>query len=96
MAVAHGFSLHADTWLHGNDRQGLERLARYGARGPVAESRLRRLEDGRYEYLPKKGVSFVVTAGQLVRRQVSPVPPAKTHLTSFHGVYARTRPFARW
>jgi hypothetical protein len=35
MAVAPGFSLHADTWVHGNDRQGLERLARYGARGPV-------------------------------------------------------------
>ena len=50
VAVAHGFSLHADTAVHGNDRQGLERLARYGARGPVAESRLRRLEDGRYEY----------------------------------------------
>ncbi|MDP3238070.1 MAG: transposase [Myxococcales bacterium] len=71
--------------MHGNDRQGLERLCRYGARGPVAESRLRRLEDGRYEYLPKKGVSFVVTAEQLVRRLVSLVPPATT---SFHGVYA--------
>ncbi len=88
VAVAHGFSLHADTAVDGNDRQGLERLARYGARGPVAESRLRRLEDGRYEYLPKKGVSFVVSAEQLVRRLVSLVPPAKTHLTSFHGVYA--------
>lgn len=88
VAVAHGFSLHADTWVHGNDRQGLERLCRYGARGPVAESRLRRLDDGRYEYLPKKGVTFVVTAEHLVRRLVSLVPPAKTHLTSFHGVYA--------
>jgi hypothetical protein len=74
--------------VHGNDRQGLERLARYGARGPVAESRLRRLDDGRYQYTPKKGVTFVVTAEQLVRRLVSLVPPAKTHLTSFHGVYA--------
>ena len=36
--------------------------------GPVAESRLRRLEDGRYEYSPKKGVTFIVTAAQLVRR----------------------------
>ena len=74
--------------MHGNDRQGLERLARYGARGPVAESRLKSLADGRYQYTPKKGVSFTVTAQQLVRRLVSLVPPAKTHLTSFHGVYA--------
>jgi len=88
VAVAHGFSLHADTAVHANDRQGLERLARYGARGPVAESRLKSLADGRYEYTPKKGVSFTVTAQQLVRRLVSLVPPAKTHLTSFHGVYA--------
>jgi hypothetical protein len=88
VAVAHGFSLHADTAVHGSDRQGLERLARYGARGPVAESRLKSLADGRYQYTPKKGVSFTVTAQQLVRRLVSLVPPAKTHLTSFHGVYA--------
>jgi hypothetical protein len=60
----------------------------YGARGPVSESRLRRLEDGRYQYTPKKGVTFTLTAEALVRRLVSLVPPAKVHLTSFHGVYA--------
>ena len=64
------------------------------ARGPVAESRLRRLEDGRYEYTPKHKAAraFIVTAEQLVRRLVSLVPPAKTHLTSFHGVYAPHAP----
>lgn len=88
VAVAHGFSLHADTAVHGNDRQGLERLCRYGARGPIAESRLRRLDDGRYEYAPKKGTAFTLTAEALVRRLVALVPPAKLHLTSFHGCYA--------
>ena len=95
VAVAHGFSLHADTAVHGHDRQGLERLARYGARGPLAESRLRRLEDGRYEYTPKRGEAFVVTAEALVKRLVALTPPARKHLTSFHGVYgpnARLRP----
>ncbi|MCC6333520.1 MAG: transposase [Myxococcales bacterium] len=53
VAVAHGFSLHADTAVHGNDRQGLERLCRYAARGPIAECRLTRLDDGRYQYTPK-------------------------------------------
>ena len=33
VAVAHGFSLHADTAVYDNDRQRLGRLARYGARG---------------------------------------------------------------
>ena len=88
VAVAQGFSLHADTAVHGNDRQGLERLARYGARGPVAECRLRRKSDGRYEYTPKKGVAFTLTAEALVRRLLALVPPARLHLTSFHGVYA--------
>ena len=88
LAVAERFSLHADTAVHGHDRQGLERLCRYGARGPVAECRLRRLEDGRYEYTPKKGVTFTLTAEALVRRLVALLLPAKLHLTSFHGVYA--------
>jgi len=33
------FSLHANTHLHANDRQGLERLCRYGARGALALQR---------------------------------------------------------
>jgi hypothetical protein len=93
--VRMGFSLHADTAVHGHDRQGLERLCRYGARGAVAESRLRRLEDGRYEYTPKKGTAFTVTAAALVRRLVALLPPQRLHLTSFHGGYApnaRLRP----
>ncbi len=88
VAVAQGFSLHADTAVHGNDRQGLERLVRYGARGPLAESRLKRLEDGRYEYTPKKKAAFTLTAEALVRRLVSMVPPPKIHLLNFHGAYA--------
>jgi len=88
LAVLQGFSLHADTAVHGQDRQGLERLCRYWARGPVAESRLRRLEDGRYQYAPKKGVTFTLTAEALVRRLVALVPPPRRHLTSFHGVFA--------
>ena len=88
LAVLQGFSLHAGTAVHGHDRQGLERLGRYGARGPVAQSRLRRLDDGRYEYSPKKGVAFTFTAEALVRRLVALLPPARLHLTSFHGAYA--------
>ena len=46
-----------------------------GARGPVSEAQLRRLEDGRSEYTPKKGVTFTVTAEALVRRLVPTVNP---------------------
>ncbi|MBX7115521.1 MAG: transposase [Myxococcaceae bacterium] len=53
-----------------------------------AECRLRRKSDDRYEYTPKKGVAFTLTPEVLVRRLVALVPPAKLHLTCFHGVYA--------
>jgi len=75
VAVLEGFSLHADTAVHGNDRAGLGRLCRYGARGPVSERRLEKLEDGRYRYTPKKGVAFTVTAAALVKRLVALLPP---------------------
>ena len=45
-----GFSLHANTWVHQNDRDNLEKLCRYGARGPLALERLSRREDGKLEY----------------------------------------------
>lgn len=48
----------------------------------------RRLDDGRYQYTPKRGVTFTLTAEALVRRLVALVPPPRRHLTSFHGVYA--------
>jgi hypothetical protein len=32
-AVLQGFSLHADTAVHSNNREGLRQLCRYGARG---------------------------------------------------------------
>ena len=95
LAVLEGFSLHADTAVHANDRDGLGRLCRYGARGPVSESRLEKLDDGRYRYTPKKGVAFTVTAAALVKRLVALLPPPHRHLTSFHGVFApnaRLRP----
>jgi len=49
-ALMEGFSLHAHTHLHANDRQGLERLCRYGARGALALERLSRVEGGRIAY----------------------------------------------
>ena len=61
LAVMMGFSLHADTATSANDRAGLAQLVRYGARGPIAESRLSRRSDGRFAYETKKGVTLVLT-----------------------------------
>ena len=88
VARVEGFNLHADTWVHENDRAGLERLCRYGSRGPVALERLSKREDGRYEYRTRKGWALVFTAAELVRRLLALLPPRRVHLTRFHGVFA--------
>ncbi|MEW5738036.1 MAG: transposase [Myxococcota bacterium] len=80
VAVADGFSLYADTFVHEADRQGLERLCRYGARGPLAEERLSRADDGRSVYRlrrpsPSGATALVLTAPELVRRLASLLPP---------------------
>ena len=86
--MVEGFSLHADTHVHENDRAGLAKLCRYGSRGAVAEERLSRLEDGRYAYRTKRGPTLVLTAGDLVRRLLALIPPRGQHLTCFHGLFA--------
>ncbi len=55
---------------------------------PIAECRLRKLNDEFYEYTPKRGVTFTLTATQLGAPSGGTHTPAKTHLTSFHGAYA--------
>ena len=52
------FSIHAGVHLHANDREGLERLLRYGTRPPLSLERLTALPDGR------PGLSTQATATQ--------------------------------
>jgi hypothetical protein len=90
-AVVDGFSLHANTAVQAHDREGLERLARYGARGPLSEARLTRRDDGRYEYALKRplrsgATALVLTPLQLLRRVGAVLPQERKHLLRFHGV----------
>ena len=87
-AIGGGFSLHAGTWVHANDRQNLARLVGYGARGPISEVRLSRTDDGNYEYLTKKGHTLTLSTADLVRRLVWLTPPRRLHLSNFHGVFS--------
>ena len=91
-AFLEGFSLHADTHVHQNDRKGLERLCRYGARGPVTLERLSRREDGKLVYRLKKAAAgatqLVLTPLQWVKRLSALVVKPKVHLTRFFGVLA--------
>ena len=93
-----GFSLHAGVRMHGNDRDGIERLCRYTARGPIATNRLSRMEDGRLCYKLKRawrdGTSAVaLTATEFVERLMALIPPPWVNLTKYHGIFA---PRHRW
>ncbi|HYO58492.1 transposase [Archangium sp.] len=100
-ALMEGFSPHANTHLHAHDRQGLERLCRYGARGALALERLKRAEEGHITYrmkrpLPDGTTHLFFTGLELPRRVASLVPAPRANLTRFHGVFApgaRLRPF---
>ena len=52
-----GFSLHAGTGIHANDRLGLERLCRYGLRAALALGRLLEAPDGTVLYEMKRRFS---------------------------------------
>jgi Putative transposase len=87
-----GFSIHCGVRLHENDREGIERLCRYGARGPLTLGRLSRDGDDVYRYRMKRIVrgrdELVMTGKELVRKLAVLVPPPRVHLVRFHGVFA--------
>ena len=97
-AFLQGFSLHADTHLHENDREALKRTCRYGARGPICLERLSRREDGKLEYRLKKpapngAAVLLLTPLQLVKRLCPLVVKPGVHLTRFFGIFA---PNSKW
>ena len=92
-AEVEGFNLQAATRISARDREGLERMARYLARGPIANDRLSRLDDGRLELRLKRPwrdgtTAFVYTPHELLERLVAIVPRPRAHLTRYFGVFA--------
>ena len=88
-----GYSLHAAVKVHENDHEGREHLCRYGARGPIAQSRLTEQADGRYSYEMKRPAAdgrthLVMTGVELLRKLAPLVPPPRQNLTRYHGVFA--------
>ena len=99
-AFLEGFSLHANTWVHENDRPGLERICNYGSRGPLSLERLSLLPDGKVGYRMKRpaasgATELVLSPLAFLRRLAALVPPPGVHLVRFFGVLApsaRLRP----
>ena len=92
-AAVEGFSLHANVRVAANDRDGLEHLARYLARPPVATDRLTRLPDGSLAFRFKRpftdGTEAVVFAPfELIERLLPLIPRPRKHTIRFHGILA--------
>ena len=92
-AFLDGYSLHADRLVDTDDRDGLERLARYGARSPVANSRLSLDPSGRVVLALKRPLhdgrtALAFTPLDFLRRLATLIPPPRAHLTRYHGLFA--------
>jgi hypothetical protein len=92
-ASLEGFSLHAATRIHENDKAGRERLLSYGARGPIAHSRLSRIDDGRFRYTMRRPMGngqteLILTGEQLIGRLAALIPPPRKNLLRYFGVLA--------
>jgi hypothetical protein len=88
-----GFSLHAGTAVEGQQREKLERLARYVTRPAVAAERLSLTPQGNVRYRLKTayrdGTTHVVFEPlDFLARLAALVPPPRVHLTRYHGVFA--------
>jgi hypothetical protein len=93
VAEASGFNVHAGVTVRAGDREGLERLCRYGARPPFSLERLSMLADGRVAYLrcmPRRNgaTHLVMTPVQLLARLAALIPPPRFPLQRLSGVVA--------
>ena len=86
-----GFNLHAATRVAANDKQGRLALCKYILRPPLANDRLKILDDKVVRLEFKKpwsdGTSSVELAPlALIARLAASVPPPRRHLTGYFGV----------
>ena len=88
-----GFSLNARVWIAGKERDKLEKLIRYMARGPIATERLSESFPNMLIYKMKTRwrdgtthVSFSYL--DFIARLVALIPPPKMNMVRYHGVFA--------
>lgn len=89
-AAIQGFSLHAGILCAPQEREKLEKLARYVARPAVADERLRILPSGEIAYRLKReyhdGTSHLIFSPlELMEKLAALVPQPRIHLTRYHG-----------
>ena len=86
-----GFNLHAQTKVAANDKKGRETLAKYILRPPLANDRLKILDDGNVRLEFKRpwsdGTSSIDLAPlALIARLAAIIPPPRRHVVGYSGV----------
>ena len=94
-ARINGFSLHAARVVESSDRDGLERLCRYGLRAPFSQDRLSLTTDGQVRYrlhrpwpTPAGRTEIVLEPVAFLRRLATLLPAPYQNLVRYHGVFA--------
>ena len=92
-ATRAGFSLHAATTAAADDLAGREALCRYVLRPPIAQDRLRLLDDGLVRIELKRAfydgtVAVDLDPLSLLCRLATAVPPPRFHVVRYAGVLA--------
>src|SRR5262249_56960460 len=93
-----GFDLHADVAVAANNRDGLEQLARYVLRPPIAQERLTRTADGPVLLTLKAEWSdgtthLLLEPIELLERLAALTPRLCINLVLYHSLLA---PHSRW
>ena len=95
-----GFSLHAARTVDPGDRDGLERLCRYGLRAPFSLDRLSIDPDGQVRCrllrpwpTPEGRTDLVLDPVVFLRRLAALVPAPYQNLVRYHGVFANRSRF---
>lgn len=95
-----GFSLHANTAVSTLARDQLYKLIEYIARGPLSNDRLEIQASGDVKLALKtpwaSGVTHLLfTPEEFIERLVALIPPPRTHLVRWSGVFAPNSPYRK-
>ncbi|MBT4099619.1 MAG: hypothetical protein HOE86_18350, partial [Gemmatimonadetes bacterium] len=95
--ASRGFSLHAATRIEATDRRRLERLCRYVIRPPVANGRLRFVDETTLAFSLKTPwadgtCQILLSPQELLEKLAALVPPPRLNLVRYHGVLAPACP----
>ena len=92
-----GFSLHANTSTNTLARDSLRKLVEYISRGPLSNERLEITDSGRVKLKLKTAYSdgtshLLFTPGEFIEKLSAIIPPPKSHLVKWSGVFAPNSP----